>query len=72
MLCLAATREKPLPSRYLTDSPRYLSNGPVLYYDKQSRGAKAYLALAGEINRRYDSSPMAQQEPGADETGEQQ
>ncbi|MFT7688914.1 MAG: chromosome partitioning protein [Candidatus Azotimanducaceae bacterium] len=27
---------------------------PILYYDKQSRGAKAYLALAGEINRRYE------------------
>jgi len=28
---------------------------PALYYDKQSRGAKAYLALAGEINRRYEA-----------------
>ena len=27
---------------------------PILYYDKHSRGAKAYLALAGEINRRYE------------------
>lgn len=54
----------------LAEAPSY--GLPVLYYDKQSRGAKAYLALAGEINRRYDSSPMAQQEPGADETGEQQ
>jgi chromosome partitioning protein len=26
---------------------------PVLYYDRLSRGAKAYLALAGEINRRH-------------------
>ena len=54
----------------LAEAPSY--GLPVLYYDKQSRGAKAYLALAGEINRRYDSSPMAQQEPGADVTGEQQ
>jgi chromosome partitioning protein len=28
---------------------------PVLYYDRLSRGSKAYLALAGEINRRYES-----------------
>ncbi len=28
---------------------------PVLYYDKQSRGAKAYLALASELTRRDDS-----------------
>ncbi len=27
---------------------------PVLYYDKQSKGAMAYLALAGEILRRSD------------------
>jgi len=25
---------------------------PVLYYDKASRGALNYLALAGEVNRR--------------------
>lgn len=29
---------------------------PVLYYDRLSRGSKAYLALAGEINRHYDDS----------------
>lgn len=28
---------------------------PVLYYDKNSKGALAYLALAGEINRRQSS-----------------
>lgn len=28
---------------------------PVLYYDKQSKGALAYLALAGEMLRRRDS-----------------
>ncbi len=27
---------------------------PVLYHDKHSRGAMAYLALAGEINRRHE------------------
>lgn len=27
---------------------------PVLYYDRLSRGSKAYLALAGEINRLYE------------------
>ena len=32
---------------------------PILYYDKQSRGAKAYLALAGEINRRYEAIEAA-------------
>ena len=29
---------------------------PVLYYDKQSKGALAYLALAGEILRRATST----------------
>lgn len=32
---------------------------PVLYYDKQSKGAMAYLALAGEILRRSDNSVRA-------------
>ncbi len=27
---------------------------PVLYHDRKSRGAMAYLALAGEINRRHE------------------
>jgi chromosome partitioning protein len=31
---------------------------PVLYYDKQSRGAMAYLALAGEINRRQEQAAL--------------
>lgn len=30
---------------------------PALLYDKQSRGAQAYLALAGEIFRRDGSMP---------------
>ncbi|MCJ8169436.1 ParA family protein [Atopomonas sediminilitoris] len=32
---------------------------PVLSYDKQSKGAIAYLALAGEINRRHDIANKA-------------
>ena len=31
---------------------------PVLLYDKRSRGALAYLALAGEILRRHDATPV--------------
>ena len=31
---------------------------PVLYYDRQSRGAKAYLALASEMLRRYQDAGM--------------
>ncbi len=34
----------------LAEAPSY--GVPILYYDKQSRGAKAYLALAGEVVRR--------------------
>ncbi len=33
---------------------------PVLYYDRLSRGSKAYLALAGEINRRYEKAGVLQ------------
>ncbi|MEX2488150.1 MAG: AAA family ATPase [Pseudomonadales bacterium] len=35
----------------LAEAPSY--GLPVLYYDKHSRGAKAYLALAGEVIRRH-------------------
>lgn len=54
----------------LAEAPSY--GLPVLYYDKHSRGAKAYLALAGEINRRYDSEPQALQAMGTNVTGEEQ
>ena len=36
----------------LAEAPSY--GLPVLYYDKQSRGAGAYLALASELARRYE------------------
>ncbi|MDZ7686756.1 MAG: AAA family ATPase [Gammaproteobacteria bacterium] len=36
----------------LAEAPSY--GLPVLYYDKQSRGAKAYLALGSELIRRYE------------------
>jgi chromosome partitioning protein len=31
---------------------------PVMTYDGQSSGAKAYLALAGEVLRRHDGGQM--------------
>ena len=34
----------------LAEAPSYVV--PILYYDKQSKGARSYLALAGEIVRR--------------------
>ncbi|EKE75958.1 ParA family protein [Gallaecimonas xiamenensis] len=36
----------------LAEAPSF--GAPVMYYDKASNGAKAYLALAGEILRRHD------------------
>ena len=36
----------------LAEAPSY--GWPALYYDKQSRGARAYLALASELARRYE------------------
>lgn len=42
----------------LAEAPSY--GAPILHYDKQSRGAIAYLALAGEILRRKMKKPAAQ------------
>ncbi len=41
----------------LAEAPSF--GAPVMYYDKSSSGAKAYLALAGEILRRSDKSQAA-------------
>ena len=38
----------------LAEAPSYVK--PVIKYDKQSRGAIAYLALAGELLRRHDEA----------------
>lgn len=38
----------------LAEAPSF--GAPVMYYDKSSSGAKAYLALAGEILRRSDKA----------------
>lgn len=38
----------------LAEAPSY--GVPVLQYDKQSRGATAYLAMAGELVRRHEAS----------------
>ncbi len=42
----------------LAEAPSY--GLPILYYDKQSRGARAYLALAGEVVRRNSSDSSAE------------
>ena len=41
---------------------------PVLCYDKGSRGALAYLALAGEYNRRHAAANVVQETPAAGKT----
>lgn len=41
----------------LAEAPSY--GKPVIKYDKQSRGAIAYLALAGEMLRRHDEAAAA-------------
>ncbi len=38
----------------LAEAPSY--GLPVMYYDRQSRGARAYLALASEFVRRHDKA----------------
>ena len=37
----------------LAEAPSY--GVPVLFYDRYSRGAKAYLALAGEVVKRFEA-----------------
>jgi chromosome partitioning protein len=42
----------------LAEAPSY--GVPILFYDKQSRGARAYLALAGEVVRRCGSESTSE------------
>lgn len=42
----------------LAEAPSY--GVPIIFYDKYSRGAKAYLALAGEVLNRHPESVGAQ------------
>lgn len=41
----------------LAEAPSY--GYPIIHYDKESRGAKAYLALAGEILRKREPSAVS-------------
>jgi chromosome partitioning protein len=45
----------------LAEAPSF--GKPVLFHDKYSRGALAYLALAGEINRRVGSASPRREPP---------
>jgi chromosome partitioning protein len=57
----------------LAEAPSY--GVPILFYDKQSRGARAYLALAGEVVRRLadksgtDKSSTDESTSGGAESG---
>ncbi len=42
----------------LAEAPSF--GAPAMYYDKSSTGAKAYLALAGEVLRKNDNAKKAQ------------
>ncbi len=44
----------------LAEAPSFST--PVMYYDKSSNGAKAYLALAGEMLRREEQSALSAEE----------
>jgi chromosome partitioning protein len=44
----------------LAEAPSF--GRPVLFHDKYSRGALAYLALAGEVNRRSGAAPQRPEE----------
>jgi chromosome partitioning protein len=48
----------------LAEAPSF--GKPALYFDRESRGSLAYLALAGEMIRRSEGEPMA---PTADAVG---
>ena len=37
----------------LAEAPSY--GVPIIFYDRHSRGARAYLALAGEVANRYEA-----------------
>ncbi|EOO2216812.1 ParA family protein, partial [Escherichia coli] len=41
----------------LAEAPSF--GAPAMYYDKSSAGAKAYLALAGEMIRRSEQKTQA-------------
>jgi len=45
----------------LAEAPSF--GRPALVHDKYSRGALAYLALAGEVNRRSGVAPQAAPPP---------
>ena len=45
----------------LAEAPSF--GAPVMYYDKSSTGAKAYLSLAGEVLRKNDLAKKQQQSP---------
>lgn len=47
----------------LAEAPSF--GAPAMYYDKSSTGAKAYLALAGEIIRRAEKNKRAQSKESA-------
>jgi chromosome partitioning protein len=52
----------------LAEAPSF--GKPALYHDRESRGALAYLALAGEMIRREEQGGAEAAEPAADEDAE--